>query len=443
MQLLPRISNLMTSHNPSETISPSSQTKTKPRHLAASVAAITLLLGSMAPAPIEAGTSPLSRVIVKIENLAPQQGTSQTPFWVGFHNGEFDTYNGATPANSLPRPGSVAMERICEDGNTDPITQDFADLSLGVDTTIPGIAGAIAPGEVVTESFLLDALSPDTRYFSYASMILPSNDFCISNGNPLAHPIFDDAGAFIAQDFFVTGDETLDAGTEVNDEIPENTAFFGQQTPNTGVDEGGLIGDVGDLVDFAGFLPADARQDPPTILGTPQFAMADFTVRGYPFVKISFATAAAIVDDRTFSTDLFGGNEVPPVVTPAFGSSIYSLVDEGTRLTFSHVFSNLNNVVMAHLHMAPEGENGPIVASLMEPAAPGGGAFSSLDGELTASALAGPLLGQPLDALIAAIEAGNIYINIHTNDGVDPANSGPGDFPAGELRGQLSLDSVQ
>jgi hypothetical protein len=43
----------------------------------------------------------------------------------------------------------------------------------------------------------------------------------------------------------------------------------------------------------------------------------------------------------------------------------------------------------------------------------------------------------PLDALIEQIEAGEAYVNVHTNDGVDPANSGPGDFPGGEIRGQI------
>jgi hypothetical protein len=29
------------------------------------------------------------------------------------------------------------------------------------------------------------------------------------------------------------------------------------------------------------------------------------------------------------------------------------------------------------------------------------------------------------------------YVNVHTNDGVAPTNTGPGDFPGGEVRGQL------
>lgn len=58
-------------------------------------------------------------------------------------------------------------------------------------------------------------------------------------------------------------------------------------------------------------------------------------------------------------------------------------------------------------------------------------------GTITAADLVGPLAGQPLSALIDAINAGNTYVNVHTNDGAAPTNTGPGDFPRGEVRGQV------
>jgi hypothetical protein len=30
-------------------------------------------------------------------------------------------------------------------------------------------------------------------------------------------------------------------------------------------------------------------------------------------------------------------------------------------------------------------------------------------------------------------------VNVHTNDGIDPTNTGAGDFPGGEIRGQIRL----
>jgi hypothetical protein len=44
------------------------------------------------------------------------------------------------------------------------------------------------------------------------------------------------------------------------------------------------------------------------------------------------------------------------------------------------------------------------------------------------------------DSMIALMRTGGAYVNVHTNDtSNDPTNnSGPGDFPAGEIRGQIA-----
>jgi hypothetical protein len=75
-------------------------------------------------------------------------------------------------------------------------------------------------------------------------------------------------------DFTVMGGMVRDAGTEVNDELPMNTAFFGQMTPDTGVDENGVVNIP------AGFLPGGP------ILSTAMFANADFTAMGYQVARI-------------------------------------------------------------------------------------------------------------------------------------------------------------
>ena len=35
------------------------------------------------------------------------------------------------------------------------------------------------------------------------------------------------------------------------------------------------------------------------------------------------------------------------------------------------------------------------------------------------------------------MDSGLAYVNVHTNDGVGSPNSGPGDFPGGEVRGDI------
>ena len=367
---------------------------------------------------------------MRIENLAPTNGTAQTPHWVGFHDGvAFDIYDGGTAANSRPIANSDAVERLAEDGNAEPLSEDFATLAPnGIDDVIAGANGPLLPGDSGQAAFLLDPNDPQTRYFSYASMVLPSNDFWYANGNPKSHPIFDQQGNFIAENFIVTRDAILDAGTEINDEIPENTAFFGQAQPNSGLDEGGVIRDfeVNDPETF--FM----RPGSGGILDDARFRMADFRIDGYPLVKISFEAVPAITEKLWFFSTLSGREEVPPVRTPATGLAVYALRGEGTRLFFQHYLQLRSNAITAaHLHLGKPGENGPVVAALFNAENRNdrlrGGHRTKLVGELTIRDLTGPLEGLPLDSLIAEILDGNVYVNIHTRR-----------YPDGQLRGQIS-----
>jgi RTX calcium-binding nonapeptide repeat (4 copies)/Spondin_N len=211
-----------------------------------------------------------AQLTIEIENLAPTQGTLLTPVWFAFHNGTFDTYDRG-------RPASPGVERIAEDGDAAALGAEFGLSGFGtVAGVVAGPVGAPGPidaGETASLSVTLDAHDPNSRYFNYASMIIPSNDFFIANGNERAHEIFDAEGNFIGADFIVLGSQVLDAGTEVNDEIPANTAFFGQAVPNTGTPENGVVRTA------TGFIPNGP------ILSDPRFANADFTAPGYQVAR--------------------------------------------------------------------------------------------------------------------------------------------------------------
>lgn len=236
------------------------------------------------------------QVLVSVENIAPDNGTALTPFWVGFHNGEFDTYDRG-------RPASPGLERIAEDGNPEVFNQEFDLSGLGnAQAVVAGPNGPIVPGE--TGELLVDVSDPAEagRYFNYAAMVLPSNDIFVANGNPTAHAIFDDRGRFLGADFVIAGQQVLDAGTEINDEIPENTAFFGQTEADTGVEENGVIS----LSE--GFNPGG------NILSTPRFSNADFTQPGYELarVRVFNAVTGEGADDTLRGTgkdDYLAGNE--------------------------------------------------------------------------------------------------------------------------------------
>ena len=159
-------------------------------------------------------------------------------------------------------------------------------------------------------------------------------------------------------------------------------------------------------------------------------------------------SANAKANGGNFGTPLSAAEEVMPtgVVNDsrARGNAIFQLSQDGTELTYRLIVANIENVFQAHIHQGPAGTNGPIVVwlypSTSPPAGPtGGGRIDGViaTGTITAANMIGPLAGQPLSALVDAIKSGNTYVNVHTNDGVTPTNSGPGDFPGGEIRGQI------
>ncbi|HZI46011.1 MAG TPA: CHRD domain-containing protein [Ilumatobacter sp.] len=150
-------------------------------------------------------------------------------------------------------------------------------------------------------------------------------------------------------------------------------------------------------------------------------------------------SAALAVDNTYLASHLNGGEELPVRDTRATGTAVFKLSDDGTELTYRLVVANIENVVAAHIHVGAAGTNGPVVAFLFGNAPAGGGRVNGVlaTGTITASNLVGPLTGASLSALVSAIEAGNAYVNVHTNDGVGDPNSGPGDFPGGEIRAQM------
>ena len=160
---------------------------------------------------------------------------------------------------------------------------------------------------------------------------------------------------------------------------------------------------------------------------------------GAALVLLLLAVAGlAAAGDNNYSVHLDGDTEVPANASLATGQAIFKLSADGTSLDYKLIVANLDNPVAAHIHVGPPGVNGPVVALLFS-APPAGGTANGViaEGTITAANLTGPLLGQPFSALIEALNTGNAYVNVHTNDGVPPTNTGPGDFPGGEIRGNF------
>jgi hypothetical protein len=122
-----------------------------------------------------------------------------------------------------------------------------------------------------------------------------------------------------------------------------------------------------------------------------------------------------------FEADLDGTQEVPPNVSPGYGTAIVTL--DGDMISVTLTWNSLlAGATAADIHTAPAGSNGPTVFSL----ALGNGAGTT-DGSIDPT----PQTFAITAAQVTDLMNGNDYVNVHTSL-----------FPAGEIRGQLVLASV-
>jgi hypothetical protein len=131
-----------------------------------------------------------------------------------------------------------------------------------------------------------------------------------------------------------------------------------------------------------------------------------------------------------FTATMDGSQEVPPVSTEATGTAWLKLSKDGTELDYRVNVFGIDNVTASHIHLAPVGTNGGVVATLFT-SSPATGTVNGqlVHGTITADDLSGALAGMELEDLIDRIDAGNAYINVHSTD-----------YPGGEIRGQIEAN---
>lgn len=163
--------------------------------------------------------------------------------------------------------------------------------------------------------------------------------------------------------------------------------------------------------------------------------------------------------DFNIGTHLTGDEEPLPTTpptpaeSPAQGQAIFRVNATGTSVDFRLIASNIENVFMAHIHCGPPGINGPIRMWLFPVVGPSGTALTFAtgrhDGVLATGTFNPTGITCPASAvgsvmpLLTAMRTGLAYVNVHTNDFVGAINTGPGDFPVGEIRGQLDQPNSQ
>lgn len=123
-------------------------------------------------------------------------------------------------------------------------------------------------------------------------------------------------------------------------------------------------------------------------------------------VDVQTPDDVAEVADETFTVDLSGLSVVPAVETPATGTADVSLEDD--MLTIEGTFQGLESDLMeiagtpAHVHVAPEGLEGPIVFPLEVTA--------NIDQRSGTFSLSQQLTPEQIDEF----QADNYYVQIHT-----------------------------
>lgn len=144
---------------------------------------------------------------------------------------------------------------------------------------------------------------------------------------------------------------------------------------------------------------------------------------------------------KNWVAHLTGDDEVPENASKGQGQAKFQLSPDGQTMSYRLISSNIQNVVQSHIHVAPVGVNGSISVFLFGAVPAAGGRQDGVlaEGEFTTANLINQgLTGvSTLAQLVAAMDAGRTYVNVHTNDGVAPGNTGPGDLGAGEIRGQI------
>jgi hypothetical protein len=146
---------------------------------------------------------------------------------------------------------------------------------------------------------------------------------------------------------------------------------------------------------------------------------------------------AALAGGFQYRTTATGAEEVPVRSTSA-EAKINVMLGDGSASYNLRFTEPISDVTQSHLHRAAVGVNGPIAVWLYPSAPPASLIPGVSEGRLIKSTFdAADLCYVPTapycvagagnwDAFVADLEAGNLYLNVHTSA-----------FPGGEIRGQM------
>lgn len=169
-------------------------------------------------------------VTVRFENLAPTNSISFAPLRVGFNNGTFDSFDINTAA-------TAPIISVAEGGSGSDWFPAFmsADPTSVLGTVAAG--GPFLPGGSGSATFRVD--TNVNQFFTFAGMVIPSNDLFIGNDNPQGFRILDGAGNLLINQINQSAASIWDAGSE--QAIAANAAFLQGSNNDDRVAQNGVV----------------------------------------------------------------------------------------------------------------------------------------------------------------------------------------------------------
>lgn len=232
------------------------------------------------------------QVRVTVENLAPENSVSLAPFRFGFSNGTFDAFDNNAVAFLLGEAdiSQAPIVTIAEGGSgltwfpAFEAAEPNANLGSVLGPTVP----PFLPGQSNAATFEID---PSNRFFTFGTMVVPSNDHFLGNDSPTLFEIFDAGGNLIRDTIVEDASRIWDAGSETQN--PANAAFLVDGVNDLRENEGNPV-----MFNFSNLQAFDGLETAAGYIFDSSLLASDT-----PVIRISFQI---VPEPATFGMLLFG-----------------------------------------------------------------------------------------------------------------------------------------
>lgn len=205
---------------------------------------------------------------VNVHNLANPTGVAVGGLHVGFHRGVFDGFNAGTEAGT-------AIVPVAELGSGSAWLPALA--AADPTATRGTVGGVVLPGQSSSATFVVNPLQ--NPFFSYAAMVVPSNDHFIGNDSPTALRLFNAAGELAITNLTLKASQIWDAGSETFD--PAAAAFVGNAALRT-AEQGVVTTDFAEFAKYDGLTTAAGYSFTSGLRADTDFYRIDFSATQIP-----------------------------------------------------------------------------------------------------------------------------------------------------------------